>query len=100
MVFAALTQYGVILIIKFKRGIPLEQINHRTNKIGDHKNITKSRIINVKESNKLGIINNEHQPNDINTTLVILHNIDFLSLIIFPATFFVFITIYCVLFVI
>ena len=78
MVFAGLCELGIILLIKLRKGIPLEKLKHLENLYS----------INSKENT------NQTDGMSMNGTLLTLKNIDCISLILFPTVFGIFIIIY------
>ena len=107
MVFAALLEYGSIFVIKFWKGIPLEQINHipiRTNRIGSKSNNQDQAKIKIK-GNAFVLREYNNETKDTNSklstnvcanekTLSLLLNLDSFSLIAFPAIFCFFVIVY------
>ena len=106
MVFAALSEYGLILLIKFIKNIPLEKINHRLKSAsvitnyGLDLNLHNSNRNDTDDGNNPsaheedGDVNVEQDTRNLNGVLLVLQKVDFVSMIIFPIVFFLFLFLY------
>ena len=114
MVFAALTEYSLILMIKFMKGIPMQYLNHLkldSNYVIHNENALKNKNTMKKDTlvdgvqhsqtfditkKKNGFIAEDitNASNEIKSTILFLRKLDLLSLLIFPIIFFLFISIY------
>ena len=113
MVFAALSEYGLLLFIKFRKSAPIQKDSHKPgiqngfrddnggknnfniNTMGHSKGQRSAVFPLCDEKDR----NTSHHAttSDLDTTLLILRKIDYICLYLFPITFSLFVIIYLVL---
>ena len=120
MVFAALFQYGMILFVKFRK-LEKNQVDSQTNGIQgphandnsrrNHLNLNRvghsdgaSRSASAQEDEKCGAVEKAVEQwknataSSLDSTVLLCRKIDYISLFLFPATFFFFLVIYFLLY--
>ena len=114
MVFAALSEYSLILFIKFRKSAPIQKDSHKTgiqtgigNNDGGKNNFHVDTMGRSKGGGMAVIAHHDEKDcdtslqattNDLDTTSLVLKKIDCISLFLFLVTFSLFLVIYFVLY--
>ena len=115
MVFAALSEYGIVLYVKFRKPTTTQKVSHKTGiqKVWGNDSRVGENIVNVNtmgsshEASKAIFKRHDAKECDatqdangksLDTTVLLCKKIDTISLFLFPTAFFSFLAIYSVLY--